>query len=82
MARGFESKSVESQQEEFAKRRSSDPVPRDAAPAVDPAAGNARRTVELALKRAEADLAASTSPAHRAMLEHAITALSKQLETM
>jgi len=78
MARGFESKSVESQQEDFAKR----PVPRDAAAAVDPAAGNARRTVELALKRAQGDLAASTSPAHRAMLEHAIAALSKQLETM
>jgi hypothetical protein len=77
MARGFESKSVESQQEDLQR-----PVPRDAAAAVDPKAGNARRTVELALKRAEADLAASTSPAHRAMLEHAITALSKQLETM
>lgn len=77
MARGFESKSVESQQEDLQR-----PVPRDAVAAVDPAAGNARRTVELALKRAEADLAASTSPGHRAMLEHAITALSKQLETM
>ncbi len=77
MARGWESKSIESQQEDASR-----PVPRDAAAAVDPSAGNARRTVELALKRAEADLAASTSPAHRAMLEHAITALSKQLETM
>jgi hypothetical protein len=77
MARGFESKSVESQQEDLQR-----PVPRDAAAAVDPAAGNARRTVELALKRAEADLAASTSPGHRRMLEHAIEALSKQLETM
>ena len=77
MARGWESKSIESQQEDKSR-----PVPRDAAAPVDPAAGNARRTVELALKRAEADLAASTSPGHRAMLEHAIAALSKQLETM
>ena len=76
MARGWESKSVESQQEDKSR-----PVPRDAAEAVDPKAGNARRTVELALKRAEADLASSTSPAHRAMLEHAISALRKQLET-
>lgn len=68
---------MESQQDDHNR-----PRPRDAAAAVDPAAGNARRTVELALKRAEADLAASTSPGHRAMLEHAITALSKQLETM
>jgi hypothetical protein len=79
MARGFESKSVESQQEEFLKRRS---APESAEPAVDPRRVNARRNVELALKRAEADLAASTSPAHRRMLEQAIAALSKQLETM
>jgi len=79
MARGFESKSVEFQQEEFAKKQASKD---DGAPIVDPRLASARRTVELALKRAEADLAASTSPAHRKMLEQAISALAKQLETM
>ena len=78
MARGWESKSIESQMEDRASR----PVPRDAAPAVDPRKAAARRTVELALARAEADLAASTTPAPRRMLEQAITALSRQLESL
>ena len=78
MARGWESKSIESQMEDRASR----PVPRDAAPGVDPRKAAARRTVELALARAEADLAASTTPAHRRMLEQAIAALSRQLESL
>ena len=77
MARGWESKSIESQQEDRSR-----PVPREAAEPVDPRVAAARRTVELSLTRAEADLAASTSPAHRAMLEQAIAALRRQLETM
>jgi hypothetical protein len=79
MARGWESKAVESQVED---REARERAVREAelAPA-DPAAAAARRTVELALHRAEADLAASTSPAHRAMLEQAIAALRRQLET-
>lgn len=77
MARGWESKSIESQMEDRERR----PVPRDEV-VVDPRIAAARRTVELALTRAQADLAASTSPAHRAMLEQAIAALSQQLESL
>lgn len=78
MARGFESKDVEYQQAE--KERA-------------PSAGSGltpeerevrarRRTIELSLTRARADLAAARSPAHRTMLEHAIAALEEQLALM
>lgn len=75
MARGWESKAVEAQQEERER----------AAPATGPrtAAERARlaerRTLELSLRRAEADLRAATAPAHREMLERAIRALRDQL---
>ena len=38
-----------------------------------------RRTLELALARANADLKAATHPSHRQMLEAAIAALTAQL---
>jgi hypothetical protein len=75
MARGFESKDVEYQQAEAERaktqRQELTPEERDASVR--------RRTVELALIRARADLAAATSPAHREMLARAITALEEQL---
>jgi hypothetical protein len=68
MARGWESKSVEAQQQDAAhKTRSITPE--------DPH----RRTLELARARAVADLAVATVPAHRAMLEKLIAALDEQL---
>jgi hypothetical protein len=75
MARGFESKDVEFQQAEAQrakpKGKSLTPEERDAQERC--------RTLELALARAQADLAAARSPAHRRMLEQAIEALTKQL---
>jgi hypothetical protein len=75
MARGFESKDVEFQQAERERgtvtRRALTPEERDAE--------TRRRTLELALARARADLAAATSDAHRRMLAAAITALEEQL---
>ena len=41
-----------------------------------------RRTLELTRARAQADLAAARSPAHRAMLEAAIKALDEQLQSI
>jgi hypothetical protein len=74
MARGWESKNIESQQEE---RERDD---RASGVSAEEAARNARRrTLELARARAAADLAAATSPAHRAMLEAALRALDEQL---
>jgi hypothetical protein len=74
MARGWESKNIEAQQEE---RERGD---RTGGVSAEEAARNARRrTLELARARAAADLAAATSPAHRAMLEAALRALDEQL---
>ena len=75
MARGFESKDVEFQQAERERGqqlgRALTPEHRDA---------QARRqTIELALARARADLAAARTPAHQRMLAAAIETLERQL---
>ena len=75
MARGFESKDVEFQQAERERGkqlgRALTPEQRDA---------QARRqTIELALARARADLAAARTPAHQRMLAAAIETLERQL---
>ena len=75
MARGFESKDVEFQQAEKEREkrlgRALTPDERDA---------QARRqTIELALARARADLAAARTPGHQRMLADAIAALEQQL---
>jgi hypothetical protein len=78
MARGWESKSIESQQDDRAAAaavKSRPPIS-----AGDAARLARRQTVELALARANADLAIATHPSHRQMLEAAITALTAQLE--
>ena len=75
MARGFESKNVEYQQEEAARGRHM----KEALSAEEKAALARRRTLELARARAVADLAHATAPAHKRMLEQAIAALEQQL---
>jgi hypothetical protein len=75
MARGFESKDVEFQQAEAQRAR---PKGRVLSPE-ERGAQERRRTLELALARAQADLAAARSPAHRQMLEEAIRALRDHL---
>ena len=75
MARGFESKDIEFQQAE-AERAKARPRPR---PCQELEALGSRRTLELALSRAEADLAAATRPGHRAMLQQAIATLRGRL---
>ena len=76
MARGFESKDVEFQQAEAEREktlgRALTPDERDAQAR--------RRTLELSLARARADLAAARTPAHKRMLAQAIAALEQQLE--
>jgi hypothetical protein len=75
MARGFESKDVEYQQAEAERERTLGrgltPEERDAQ--------SKRRSIELALTRARADLAAARSPGHKRMLTEAIAALEQQL---
>lgn len=75
MARGFESKDVEYQQAEREREKT---LGHGLSPGEREARGK-RRTLELSLARARADLAAATSPRHRQMLEQAIAALDEQL---
>jgi hypothetical protein len=75
MARGWESKSVESQQADRERDRT-----RQAPVSAEAARRSAeRRTLEISRARAQADLARATAPAHRAMLESALRALDEQL---
>jgi hypothetical protein len=75
MARGFESKDVEFQQAERERGKS---LHRELS-ADERALQDKRRTLELSLARARADLAAAVSPRHRQMLADAIIALEAQL---
>jgi hypothetical protein len=77
MARGFESKMVEFQQEEAARKRASSKA--GALTPEEQAADARRRGLELARARAVADLERATVPAHRRMLEQAIAALDEQM---
>ena len=75
MARGWESKGVEAQQDAARERRGSigstgGPVSR----------GHEQTTLELALARARADLARATHDAHKRSLEAAIAALVERIE--
>jgi hypothetical protein len=78
MARGFESKQVEFQQEEAARARRLNPPLTEA----QRAARERRASLELARARAAADLDRATAPAHRRMLEQAIEALDAQLAAL
>jgi hypothetical protein len=75
MARGFESKDVEFQQAEAERSAPRGPELTTA----ERDARSRRRTIELALARARADLAAARTPAHKRMLADAIAALEQQL---
>src|SRR5262249_49080633 len=76
MARGWESKAVESQQAD----REAAADARPAFSAEDRARQGRRASLVLARARAAADLAAATQPAHRATLEAAIRALDEQIQ--
>lgn len=76
MARGWESKSVEAQQEDRAAARVK-------APAVTPDAARraqARQRVQMALAQAEQDLATASHPARRQALSLAIADLRRRLD--
>lgn len=81
MARGWESKSVEAQQDEA----SYGPKPKTVmSPLSDEERqrNSRRRTIELARAKAAADLDKATAPAHRRMLEQAVQALDQQLRAI
>jgi hypothetical protein len=78
MARGWESKAVEAQQDAAADAR------RPAAAISDEEIRlrTERQTLMLARTRALGDLQQACAPAHRAMLEHAIADLDRRLKTL
>jgi hypothetical protein len=75
MARGWESKSIEAQQEEASRSR---PAGRALSEA-ERLMREKRHTLELARTRAADDLSRATAAAHRRMLEQALHALDEQL---
>jgi hypothetical protein len=80
MARGFESKSVEFQQEEAQRnrgRKKERPLSEE-----EHVRNQRRRTLELARVRTAADLSRAAVPAQREMLERAIAALDTELEKL
>ena len=78
MARGWESKSIEAQQEEASRGRAKGSAMTEA----QRAAAERRKTLQLTRARAEADLARATAPAHRRMLEQAIEAIDQQIASL
>jgi len=79
MARGWESKAVEAQQDAAAAQK-----PRHSAPLSDDEKRkrSERATVMLARTRALSDLQHACAPAHRAMLEQAIADLDRRLKSL
>jgi hypothetical protein len=80
MARGWESKSVEAQQDDASRARRSPTGPITLSEAERVKRGK-RRTLELARTRAAQDLERATAAPHRRMLEQALKALDDQLAT-
>jgi hypothetical protein len=78
MARGWESKAIEAQQEDAALPRPRNPVLSDA----ERLRRAKRRTLELARTRAAEDLTRATAAPHRRMLEQALQALDEQLRNV
>lgn len=79
MARGWESKSIEAQQDAAADRKK---VPATAVTADEAARRGQRATLMLARTRALADLQHACAAAHRAMLERAIADLDERLAAL
>jgi len=78
MARGWESKSVEAQQQDAAEFTR----PKKAIDPADAARQSQRATLMLARTRALSDLQRACAPAHRAMLEQAIADLDEKIRRL
>jgi len=78
MARGWESKAVEAQQQDIESAKP--PAPKITAE--EAARRSERMTLQLARTRALADLQHACAPAHRAMLEQAIADLDQRIASL
>ena len=80
MARGWESKSVEDQQEAAAERRAAADAP--ARSPEDAARLQQLESLHLARARVLADLQRACKPAHRGMLEQALADVEARIATL
>ncbi|HSZ60963.1 MAG TPA: hypothetical protein VK828_04160 [Terriglobales bacterium] len=78
MARGWESKSIEQQQEEMAERRK---TPQPALPASQQERNRKRDGLLLSRERLTQQLQTAANPRHRHMLEQALGELDRQLSS-
>jgi hypothetical protein len=78
MARGWESKSIESQQDEAGRKTSDKP----ALTAEQRAQFQQKAGLELALAETQAQLMAACRPAHREMLQLRLAAIQAQLKDL
>jgi hypothetical protein len=78
MARGFESKSVESQQMDRIERGSGSERP----DREELQRRGKRESLEMSRRRVQTELAASSSPVHRAALENALRYLDDELSKL
>jgi hypothetical protein len=79
MARGWESKAIEAQQEQSEGEKGRQNAPAMTAEEIQ--RRSRRATLELARARVFADLQRARTPAHRAMLQDALASLDHQLTT-
>jgi hypothetical protein len=78
MARGWESKAVESQQDDAERRRPAAPELSDEARA----RLQQRRTLELALAQTQAELGAACRAPHRDMLQQRLKAIREAIDAL
>ena len=78
MARGFESKSVESQQEESQRAKTLRP----ALSAEEAAVRSRKDGLELALAQTQSEMTAACKPAHREMLKLRLEAIQNQIRDL
>jgi len=82
MARGFDSKNVEWQQQQAEDARAARKSPRLDKTPEERARLERRRALELALAKTRADLEKATRPPHRALLERTLQALEQELRSL
>ena len=78
VARGFESKSVESQQEEAQRSK----ITRPPLSPEDQARRNRKAGLELALAQTQSEMKAACRPAHREMLKLRLEAIQAQIRDL
>jgi hypothetical protein len=78
MARGWESKSIESQQDDAARQGSRKPELTGA----EREQGVRKAGLEMALAQTQAEMTAACRPAHREMLKLRMEAIRAQLDTL